>query len=392
MLKDEDNPYQDDQGQAVIPLLTVRAAEGIGTVFGYAPGNDLAPVQMALNMIWSAVMTNEAAFGVGNIAVERGSDIAVQTLAGGLGVIEYAEGKKPPEPFSVSSNEGQSLKAIELVSKQGEKLSGINSVVRGNPEDALKAASGRALGLIQAMAVQFQSALQASYQQLVNDFGNLLLLIVKRFAATDQVTAIVGKDRVARMATWNGETFSAVARVVAENVNPLSKTIGGIRERAEFLVSQGLVTDLAAFHIVESTGQIEPLIDDILMRKGLIAQENERLLQGDRQVPVLATDKHEEHIAKHLTLLDSPQVRLSSTIVPAVLLHVQQHQQLAAQMAPRQPQPQQPGGPQQQQGGPQQQQGGQPQQQQPQQEKQAQGPNGQPVPIPDTANVPAPGA
>jgi hypothetical protein len=397
VLRDEDNPYQDDQGQAQIPLLTVRASDGIGTVFGYAPGNDLAPVQMALNMIWSAVMTNEAAFGVGNIAVERGSDIAVQNLAGGLNVIEYAEGKQAPAPFSVSSNEGQSLKAIELVSKQGEKLSGINSVVRGNPDDAMKAASGRALGLIQAMAVQFQSALQASYQQLVNDFGNLLLLIVKRFAQTDQVTAIVGKDRVARMATWSGQTFSNVARVVAENVNPMSKTLAGAREQAEFLVGQGMVTTVDDYYTVATTGQLEPLIEDKLTRNNLIAQENEQMLKGIKpsvgpdgsvttpDVPILITDPHDLHIAKHLILLDSPIVRRQSPIVQGVLAHIQWHRQMAAQMNAQQTPQSQQG---QQSGTQQPQQGGQSQTQQPQKEQQAPGPGGQPVPIPETAQMP----
>jgi hypothetical protein len=381
---DMDNPYQDDHGQAVIPLLTVRAAEGIGSCFGYGPGNDLAPVQMALNMIWSSVLTNEAAFGVGNIAVERGSDIAVQSLAGGLNVIEYAEGKKPPAPFSVSSNEGQSLEAVKAVSAIGEKISGVNSVVRGNPEDALKAASGRALGLIQAMAVQFQSALQASYQQLVQDFGNLLLLIIKRFAHAPQVAKIIGRDKVAKLSTWQGSDFMNVAQVVAEPVNPMAKTIAGARERGEFLVSQGMVTDLEAFHTIETTGQIEPLIEDKLTRNNLIAQENEQLLHGKKPL-VLRTDPHPMHIMKHLILLDSPQVRENSAIVSVVLAHVAEHEGYVPQQMPMPQDGAQTGT-----GAPQQ---GQPTQtEQPQQqEQQAPGPGGTSVPVPETAQLPAMG-
>jgi hypothetical protein len=383
ILKDEDNPYRDDEDQSVIPLLTVRAADGIGTVFGYAPGNDLAPVQMALNMCWSSVMTNEAAFGVGNIAVERGSDISVQSLAGGLNVIEFAEGKQKPEPFSVSSNEGQSLKAIEMLGNEGQALVGINGAITGDADVVSKAASGRALGLLQSMSVQFQSALQASHQQLVNDFGNMLLLIIKRFAQTPQVTAILGKDRVARMANWDGSTFSNLARVVAENVNPMSKTIAGNKEEAEFLVTQGLVTTPDDYHTVRTTGQLEPLIQDKLMRNNLMAQENEQLLQGNQEVLALITDPHDMHIAKHLTLLDSPKVRRSSTIVPVVLAHIQQHRELAQQMAmQQQPQQQDPNATQPPQ------QGGQSQTQAPQGgEQTAAGPTGEQVPIPDTATV-----
>ncbi len=381
ILKDEDNPYRDDENQAVIPLLTVRAANGVGTVFGYAPGNDLAPIQQALNMCWSSVMTNEAAFGVGNIAVERGSDISVQSLAGGLNVIEFAEGKQKPEPFSVSSNEGQSLKAIEMLSNEGQQLMGINGAITGNADVISKAASGRALGLLQSMSVQFQSALQASHQQLVNDFGNMLLLIVKRFAQTPQVTAILGKDRVARMASWSGATFASVARVVAENVNPMSKTIAGNREEAEFLVQQGMITSPDDYFTVRTTGQLDALIADKLLRNNLMAQENEQLLNGNAQVPVLVTDPHDLHIAKHLTLLDSPKVRMSSPIVEVVLNHIQQHRDLAAQMA-MQAQPQDPNATQPPQ------QGGQSPTQPPEGgEQTAAGPTGEQVPVPDTATV-----
>lgn len=386
VLLDSDNPYLDDNDQAVIPVLTVKAEEGMGTLFGYCPGNDLAPIQEASNMAWSGVMTNEAAFGVGNIAVERGSDIAVQNVASGLNVIEYAEGKEPPKPFSVSANEGQSLKVIEMLGKEGGTVSGVNSVVQGNPEDALRAASGRALGLIQAMAVQFNGPLQKSYQQLVNDFGNLLLLILRRFANTEQVTAIIGKDRAARMASWSGENFRSVARVVAENVNPLSKTLAGSKEEAEFLASQGMVTSLDDYHTVSTTGQIEPLIEDKLTRNNLIAQENSALLKGTNP-PSLVTDPHDLHVAKHLILLDSPYVRMNSPIVQVVLDHIQGHRDLAAQMAATQtpaPQPGAPSGtpppaPGQQSPTP---------QQQPKQEQKALGPGGEPVPVPAEAQLP----
>ena len=397
VLIDMDNPYQDDAGQAVIPLLTVRASEGMGTLFGYSPGNDLAPVQQALNMIWSSVMTNEAAFGVGNISVERGSDIAVQSLAGGLNVIEYAEGKKPPAAFSVSSNESQSLNAITAVSQVGEKLSGVNSVVRGNPEDALKAASGRALGLIQAMAVQFQSALQASYQQLVMDFGNLLLLVVKRFAHAPQISKIVGKDRVLKLSSWTGQSFENVSGPVAEPINPLSKTIAGAREEAEFLVQQGLVTNIDDYYTVKTTGQIEPMIEDKISRNNLIAQENEQILQGIKP-PILVTDAHPIHLQKHLVLADSPRVRTDSSIMQALLEHVQEHKdmeqqlQMQMQMAQQMPQPGQeqsgqpgetgqPGQPGQPGKGPPEPEG---------KEQHMMGPGGKPVPVPETAIVQPP--
>lgn len=383
LLLDDDNPYVDDEGQAIIPLLTIRSGDGLGTLLGYPTGNDLAPVQMGLNMTASGVLTNEAAFGVGNISAERGSDLSMQSLAGGLNVIEYAQGKQKPEPFSVSSNESQSLNVIGYLEKTSDRLSGMNSVARGNPDDALKAASGRALGLLQSMAVQFNSDLQASYQQLVQDWGNLALLICKRFATTEQITSIVGKDRAVRLATWTGETFRNVSRVVAEPVNPLSKTTAGARDEAEFLAERGWVSTPQEYLTVRNTGQLEPLFKADQAQLNLISQENESMLKME-PTPVLATDRHDWHIPEHLALLASPSVRVNGAIVQFVLAHVQQHQQLAAAMTPP-PQEEPSGGS---------------QTQAPQKgaksgteaparadEQQAQGMNGQQVPVPNTASV-----
>lgn len=394
---DNANPYTDDEGQAIIPLLSMRASEGLGTLFGYAPANDLAPVQRAFNMVFSGVLTNEAAFGVGNIAIERGSDISVNSLAGGLNAIEYAEGKQKPEAFSVTSNQRQSLEVLEVLGRQGEKISGANSVVRGDPDSSLKAASGRALGLIQAMFVESQSGVNKSRQQMVQDFGNVLLLIIKRFCSTPQIAAIAGKDRVVMTAEWDSSTFTGVARVVAEPVNPISKTIAGNRDEAEFLVSNGMVTDPIEYFTVRNTGQLEPLIRPEQSLKNLLHSENSDLLKG-LIVPVLRTDKHDKHIETHLILLDSPEVRRSAnqpgSPAQAILAHVSEHENWAAQQAAQaaaqaaqQGQTQPPADGDKSQTDKPKPGAGPDKTKQPQHEQKYPLPNGQTVPLPDTANV-----
>jgi hypothetical protein len=377
ILLDQDNPYTDENNEAVIPLLTIRAADGLGSLFGYSPGNDLAPIQQAMNMVWSSIITNEAVNGVGNISVERGSGIAVQTMGGGVNVIEREPGTAPPEALTLSSNQRQSADVLSLVRGQGERISAINSAARGEIDSATKAASGRALGLLQAMSVQFHSSLQFSFQQLTQDFGNLLLLIVKRFAQTEQVISIVGEDEAARQVTFTGESFSQVARVVCEPVNPLSKTLAGNKEEAEFMVQNGVISTPQQYITVRNTGRLEPLFRSEWSLNKLIDQENEMMMKGTNP-PVLMTDDHELHVKEHLVLLNSPQVRMTGSILEVVLQHVQQHKDIAAQMMPQEPMmpPEQGGG-------------------QPQQQEQPQGggeqsvmtPSGQELPLPDTAAI-----
>lgn len=338
VLYDGKNPYVDEFKQAYIPLLTMRASDGIGTLYGYSPGFDIAPLQMSFNTMWTAILTNHSAFGIQNIVVERGSDLNVEQLQGALNVIETNPGMAPPKPLQLTAISPESYKSADLIEKLMESCSGINSVVRGDPDSALKAASGRALGLLQAMAVQYNSGPTENYQEMSQDAGNLMLLILRNFAKTERVTKIVGKDKVMRLQSWSGDTFKNVGSVVAEQVNPMSKTTAGNRDEAEFLVQNKLVSTPQEYLTVRDTGRLDPLIMTDQTQLNLIQQENEQLLKGNGP-NALIDDKHDWHIAEHLGLVDSPAVRLNGKLLQVVLTHVQHHKDLIAQKQSQQASP-----------------------------------------------------
>lgn len=330
VLYDGKNPYVDEYNQAIIPVLTVRAADGVGTLYGYSPGFDLAPLQVAFNTLWTAILTNHSAFGIQNIWAERGADLNVEQLQGALNLIETTPGMKKPEALNLTAISPDAYKTADMLDKLMEDISGINSVVRGDPDSALKAASGRAMGLLQAMAVQFNSGLTDSYQQVCKDGGNLILRILRQFAKTDRVVQIVGKDKVMRLSTWNGDTFKNVGTVVAEQVNPMTKTLAGARDEAEFLLQNHLISTPQEYLTVRDTGRLDPLLMTDQSQLNLIQQENEQLLQGN-MVQALIDDKHSWHIPEHLGLAATPEVRNNSALLQVVLTHCQHHKDLLAQ-------------------------------------------------------------
>lgn len=407
VLYDGANPYIDEYKQAIIPLLTIRAADGIGSLYGYSPGNDLAPAQVAFNTAWTAILTNLTSGGIQNLWVQEGSNLNAEQLQGALNVLETAPGVPKPEVLQMMALPGPMFEIPKTLEGIMESVSGINSVVRGDPESSLKAASGRALGLLQAMAVQFNSGLQDSYQQGSKDSGNLILRILRQFAKTTRVTAIVGKDKTMRLSEWNGGSFKDVGTVVSEQVNPMSKTIAGNKDEAEFLVKNKLISTPQEYSTVAQTGRLDPLIMTDQAQLNLIQQENEQMLTG-KAPPVLAGDKHPWHIDEHMGLIASPKIRLNSTLLQVVLTHVQQHKDQMAQEAgqgqgapgpqqgaPHMPTPPQPPPPPQQ--------GPTPQPHQaapspgaarlpPPDGPTAPGPTGAPVPVPKTAQFAQPGA
>lgn len=319
ILYDGPNPYGE------LPVFFMRASEGHGTIYGYPPANDIAPVNIALNMMYSAMTTNYAAGGTQNIAVKAGDEPSVNAIAGGMRVIEYND--TPPQAISLVQNAPGAFDFIGLLRQTSELLSGINSAQRGDPDANVKTAKQQ--GMLQALAVQYANGMQASYAQLLEDVGNFLLKLFGLFANTERLTVLVGKDRVARSMNWSSGTFAAVQSVAVEQVDPAMKTLGFRTDQAAFLADRGLVSDPVGYIDVMTTGNLNALIEPEIQERALLRDENSTLLRGE-EAPVLVTDDHEKHIKHHKMLLNSPRVRSQQPVVQNILNHMQKHMDMQA--------------------------------------------------------------
>lgn len=94
VLLDTKMPYR------VLPVFRITPREIMGTPYGYTPMFDIFPIQEGINSLYSTIMTNQNAFGVQNLFVPRGADIAVNTLDGAMNIIE---GNARPEALQLTS-------------------------------------------------------------------------------------------------------------------------------------------------------------------------------------------------------------------------------------------------------------------------------------------------
>lgn len=311
---DGPNPY----GQ--LPVFFIRASEGHGSIYGYPPANDIAPLNVAENMMFSALTTNYAMFGVSNIAVKAGDEPAVNAINGGMRILEYTD--VAPQALNLAQNAAGSFDFLGLLRSTQELVSGINSAQRGDPDANVKTAKQQ--GMLQALAVQYANGMQASYSQLLEDIGNFLLKLFQIFATTDRVTSLIGKDRIARRLTWTGASWGDIDSVVVEQVDPAMRTLGYRTDQAAFLTDRGLITDPVGYMTVMTTGNLNTLIEPELQEDSLIRQENSKMLRG-QDTQALVTDDHAKHIKRHKMLLDSENVRASEPLLAVVLAHQQQH-------------------------------------------------------------------
>jgi hypothetical protein len=315
VLIDSPLPYRE------IPIYRLASGDIEGMPFGYTVGFDLLPIQKAINNLYSTIQTNQEVFGVQNILMPQGSNIGLEEIGGGLNILEYVPALGKPEAFNPIATPGEIFNHVQKLEQLMETLSGINSVIRGQPEASLK--SGAALALIASQAYQTSLLLQASFIQLLEDVGTATINILKDFASVPRVAMIAGLSNRSYMREFTGDDLSEVNRVLVDVGNPLANSVPGRLELASnYMQIPPEFRDQYAQII--STGRLEPVIEGETAELLLIKAENEKLQRGEA-VQALITDDPMIHIREHKVVLASPEAREREDIVQATLDHIQQH-------------------------------------------------------------------
>lgn len=305
-----------------IPVYRVSGSDLVGTTQGYTPAYDLLSIQDAIDQLYSTVLTNQAAFGVQNIAAPKGSNLTVTQLAGGLNFIEFDPQLGKPEPMNLTATPPEVFNFLQMLEHTMETLSGVNSVARGNPEASLK--SGAALALVQSMSIQFSQQLQNSYVQLLEDVGTATINILRDFASVPRIAMIAGKNSKGMMKEFSGEDLDQVNRVTVDAGNPMTRTTAGKVELAQMMMQANLISTPDQLLQVIQTGNLDPLIEGKTTELIAIKSENEAL--ADQQtVSVMITDQHKLHILEHKAIISDPAIRQDAAIVEAVTQHILEH-------------------------------------------------------------------
>ncbi len=316
VLLDGPLPYRD------INIHRIAPDEETGTIFGYTVGFDLLPIQESIDMLYSTVLTNQSTFGVQNIMMPKGHDISPVSLSGGLNLIEYDSKLGKPEVLNLTGTPPEIFNFITQLEHLAETISGVNSVARGNPEASLK--SGAALALVQSMAIQFSMGLQQSYAGLLEDVGTSTIHILQDFAAVPRVALIAGKSNRSLMKEFSSKDLNLISRVTVDMGNPMTRTTAGKVNLAENLMQNELIDNADQYIQVLTTGRLEPVIEGKQAELLLIKAENEGLANGEPQVAII-TDKHDQHVLEHKTVLASPEARRDPALLQTTLAHIQEH-------------------------------------------------------------------
>lgn len=295
------------------------------TSHGHTSNYDLLGLEQVTDALHSIVLNNQSTYGVATLKAKRGNIPTVQELAKGMRVVELDK-LDDLDVLDLVRTAPEIFKYEEIISNKKGKMSGINSVIAGDPQGALKGASGSALALLQSQALIFNSGTQKAFYQLLSSAGTGIIEMCRQFADEPRIVRIAGKANRAAVKEfkYDSNTLEAVSTVVFEPVNPVLQTAAGKVSVADSLLEKGMISSPKRYLEVYTTGNLDALIGDDVTAQDAILEENEYLSEG-RPVEVVATENHEDHIKGHGATIQTPNAKEDPELVLATLTHNQDH-------------------------------------------------------------------
>lgn len=302
-----------------VPLYCLKPDDLLESQFGYSPAFELLGIQQGIDVLSTAIMTNNASNAVQNLWTKTGDKLTSEELKGGM---KHFSSDELPKAIQLTKTAPETFKFRDGLIGELETISGISATVRGNPEASLK--SGSALALVVSQSIQFSSLLEESYNELIEDLGTNLIDNLRDFSKTPRVAAIIGESNRPYQKEFSGNDLSDINRVTVERSSALSKTISGRIELANNLLEKGLIETAKQYITVLTTGQLDPAIEGAQHSMLNIRSENEDLRRG-KPVQAVITENHADHIREHKTVIENPEAKKDPKLVQLVLGHITEH-------------------------------------------------------------------
>ena len=305
----------------------VSEQDMLGTPFAHTANYDLLALEQVTDALHSIVLNNQSTFGVATVVGPKGGGISHTELAKGLRYIELDPNMVDKiRPLQLTATPAEVFKYIDMLGVKKGEMSGINSILRGDPSGALKGASGAAMALLQSNAIMANSGVQRAFYKLLNSAGTGIIEMVRKFADEERVVKISGKSNseAIKEFKFDGETLKSVSTVVFEAVNPLLQTASGKLTIAQDLLKSDMIRSARRYIEVLTTGNLNVLLEDEVALEEAIIEENEQLSEGQKVMAVIC-ENHEAHIAGHQAVIAMPNAKKDPQIVAGVLEHIQEH-------------------------------------------------------------------
>ena len=316
-----------------IPLYRCAAKEMEGGAFGYSILWDILAPQLALNNVLSHITTLASQLG----AVVWEPEGMGQSPTRWKGILTILRGGTvPPQVLDLMKIPDALFKLVEFYVSAMERLSGINSVYRGQAQEGQRSLSGAAYALFAARAIEFGSRFQGAYAKFLEEIASGVIRDYQEKGRGEYLISMAGEGNAYRVQAFLGgqtepgvDTTAArihrISKMVVKLSNPLQSTQAGRMQMFESLraVPGAITTPETALQVL-TTGRLEPATQSTQRELENIAKENERLSKGEAAV-ALITDREWLHIPEHSAVAASPESRDVPEVVDAIRAHIEEH-------------------------------------------------------------------
>lgn len=312
-------PYKD------FPVDRMSPSDVIDGITGYTTAFDMLAAEQATDALASIILTNNVTFGGQSIVGPQGAELKVSDIAKGVRYFEL-----PPDmvdklkPLQMTKTAPETYQFLSMLRSMKAELTGNVTNVLG--QQAVQGASGSAMALIQAQAIQFNSGAQRSYYRLISSQMTKGIFILAKYADTPRVARIVGKAKSIGLKEfkYTGQDLNSISSIIFEMTNAVSQTMGGKLTMAQDLMNAGQITNPKQYLTVATTGNLDAMTMPDELDQMLLIEENEWLSEG-KPVVAIITEIHADHIKAHRSVLSSPKAKENPEVVQATLEHIQDH-------------------------------------------------------------------
>jgi hypothetical protein len=327
VILDVDYPYIDQSGLVTKNFHRCSEMDMFETPFAHTSNYDLLSLEQVTDSLHSVILNNQTTFGVATIVGPKGGGIAQQELAKGLRYLELDPNLVDKiRPLELLSTPAEIFNYIGMLSQKKGEFSGINSILRGDPEGQLKGASGSAMALLQSQAISYNSGVQRAFYKLLSRGGTGTIEINRIYAHEPRVKRIAGKQnaQAVKEFKFDAKTLGAVSTILFEPVNPVLQTASGKLTVAQDLLQAGMLASPRRYIEVLTTGNLNVLIEDDVACEEAIIEENEQLSEG-KPIQAVITENHQQHIMGHQAVICQPNAKQDPQLIQNVLGHIQEH-------------------------------------------------------------------
>jgi hypothetical protein len=309
-----------------IPLYPMMPDETLMNNFGSTVMTSLVKLQYAYDKTLSVIVTNQQAFAITNIVIDESTQTKPEQVIEGLNFIKTNLKNGMPTGLELCKTPEEVFKFLDLLESQMEKLSGLPSILRGQPPTGVE--SGTAMAFLQAQALVFNSPIQQAYISFLERSATGLFNMLKSFANTKRMITIAGQSKSPYMGEFSGQDLSNISRVIVSAGNPATRSEAGKLQIAQDLMAKGLIKDANQYFEVLTTGELDPMTEGPEAENMLIIKENEQLRRGLPQVAA-PWDNHANHIPQHFVIMMDPALRQKQNdpVMAATIQHVMSHAQ-----------------------------------------------------------------